>query len=136
MARIRLAILMVFVLAVAGCGGDSGPLRPETAARQAQMTDEADVDPEGSTASTGLQNDTVIEEDALAEERQLVEGAISETRAEAQPGQADDEIAVQETQLRAAADFVPYVAVGGHVEFDGSDVRCTFPFMPEGIAWC
>jgi len=132
MERIRLAILMVFVLAVAGCGGGSGPLRPETAARQAQMTGEADVDPEGSTASTGLQNDTVIEEDALAEERQLVEGAISETGVEAQPGQADDEIAVQETQLRAAADFVPYVTVGEHVEFDGSHVRVHLPIYAGG----
>lgn len=122
---------MVFVLAVAGCGGDSGSSSPETALRQAQTTDEADVDAAGLAASTGLQNDTAIEEDALAEERRLVEGAILETEAEAQPGQAVAEIAVQETQLRAA-DFVPYVAAGGHAEFDGSDVRVYLPIYAGG----
>lgn len=132
MTWIRLAILTAFVVAVAGCGGDSGPSRPETAVQQAQTTDEADADPAGLTASTGLQNDTVIEEDALAEERRLVEGAILETGDEAQPRQADD-IAVQEGQLRAAADFVSYVtAGGGHAEFDGSDVRVYLPIYAGG----
>ena len=76
--------------------------------------------------STALQNDTVIEEDALAEERQLIE------EAEARPGPADDETAIQETQLRAAADFVPYVTAGGHAEFDGSDVRVYLPIYAGG----
>lgn len=132
MTWIRPAILMVVVLAVAGCGGDSGSSSPETALRQAQTTDEADVDPAGLAASTGLQNDTAIEEDALAEERRLVEGAILETEAEAQPGQAVAEVAIQETQLRAAADFVPYVTAGGHAEFDGSDVRVYLPIYAGG----
>ena len=128
----RLAIPMVFVLAAAGCGGDSGSLRPETAVQQAQMTDEADADPAGLSASTGLQKDAVIEDDALAEERRLVEEAISETEDEARPEPADDAIAIQEAQLKAAVDFLPHITAGGHAEFDGSDVRVYLPIYAGG----
>lgn len=127
----RLAILMVVVLAAAGCGGDSGSLAPETADRQVRMTDEA-VEAAAPAAPEVLQNDAASEEDALADERRLVEGAISETDAAARPGPVDDELAVQESQLRASADFVPYVRVDGHVEFDGSDVRVYLPIYAGG----
>ena len=126
----RLAILMVLALAVAGCGGDSSPLRSETAARQAQITEEADANAEGSTVSTVVQDDTVIEEDALAEERQQVEEAIME--ADTARGQADEKIATQEAQLRATTDFVPYVSTSGHAEFDGHDIRVYLPIYAGG----
>ena len=138
MTWIRPAILMVFMLAVAGCGGDSAPLRSEAPARQAQMADEAAVDPAGLTASTMLQEETavneeaVIEEDAFAEERQQVERAIVEAETEAASRQADAQIAGQETLLRATADFVPYVPTSGHAEFDGSDVRVYLPIYAGG----
>ena len=141
MTWIRLAILMVFMLALAGCGGSSVPLMSETAARQAQMTAEAEVDPAGLTAPTISQDDAVIEqqedttteEDALAEERQQVEEALLEAEAEAQAGRADDaEIATEEAQHREPSDFVSYVSAGGHVEFDGYDVRVYLPIYNGG----
>ena len=133
MAWIKLAILMVFILAVIGCGGDSSPLRSEMAARQAQMTDEADVDAERSTLSTVVQDDTVIEEDALAEERRQVEEAIMEAETEAARRLADAEIASQEAGLKATADFAPYyVSTGEHAEFDGRDVRVHLPIYSGG----
>ena len=55
MAWIRLAILTVFVMAVAGCGGGSTPLESETAARQAATVGEADAALTGPAASTALQ---------------------------------------------------------------------------------
>ena len=133
MAWIRLAILMVFILAVAGCGGDSSPLRSEMAARQAQVTDEADVDAERSTLSTVVQDDTVIEEDALAEERRQLEEAIMKAETEAGRRLADAEIASQEAGLKATADFAPYyVSSGEHAEFDGHDVRVHLPIYSGG----
>ena len=130
MAWIRLTILMLLMLAVAGCGGDSVPLRSETAAQQAQMMGEADVDAEGSAVSTVVQDNAVIEEDALAEERQQVEEAIME--ADTARGQADEKIATQEAQLRATTDFVPYVSTSGHAEFDGHDIRVYLPIYAGG----
>ena len=117
----RLAILMVFVVAVAGCGGGSGPLRPETASRQVETTDEADADP------AGLQKDAVIEEDALAEERQLVEGAIGE---DAMLETEADEAARGQADAKIDADI--YVPTSGHAEFDGRDVRVYLPIYAGG----
>ena len=136
MTWVRLAILTVFMLAVAGCGGDSAQLRPEAPDRQAQIPVEAEVGPAEVIESTELQNDMEndkeLEEDTLAEERQLVEDAILEAEAEAAPGQFGDESAVQEARLSAAADFAPYVPTSGHAEFDGSDVRVHLPIYVGG----
>ena len=127
----RLAILMVLGLAVAGCGGGSDALRPETADRQAQMTDETGVAPaEEAAKATPLPDDTATEEDALAEERRQAEQAIAE--AEAARGQAVDDAADQAAQLERTADYLPYVPTSGHAEFDGSDVRVHLPIYAGG----
>ena len=124
MTRIRLAILMGFMLAVAGCGGGSGTLGSE-------------VDPAGLSVSTLSQDDTAtdedaLEEDALGEERQQAEQAITGAEAEAERGQAvADMAAAQEDQLRISG-YVPYVPTGGHAEFDGRDVRVHLPDYYRG----
>ena len=137
-------ILMVCMLAVAGCGGDSAQLRSEMPAREAQMADEAAVDLPELTAPTLSQEATVaaeeaaseeeavIEEDEFAEERRLVEDAILEADAQAAPGQADAQIAVEEARLSVAADYLPYVPTTGHAEFDGKDVRVHLPIYVGG----
>ena len=75
------------------------------------------------------QGDTATAEDVLAEDRRRVERAM--IGAEDQD-EAVADAAVQETQLKAAADVVPYVPTGGHAEFDGSDVRVYLPIYAGG----
>ena len=122
MTQLRLVILTALMLAAAGCGGGSGTLRPETVA----MPDEADVAPTELARATVLQ-DATAEEDALAEERRQAEQAITGMAAEAARGQAVAEMADQEAQLSRLGDYVPYVPIGGHAEFDGRDVRVHLP---------
>ena len=126
MTQLRLVILTALMLAVAGCGGGSSPLQPETAGRQAPMTDEADAAPTELARATVLQ-DTATEEDALAEERRQAGQAITGAQAETARGQAVAEIADQEAQLERLADYLPYVPIGGHAEFDGSNVSVHLP---------
>lgn len=140
MTWISLAILTVFTLAAAGCGGDSGRLGPDTPAPRAPMADETEVVPGDLTApgimpdeAANQREDTAIEEeDELAEERRHVEDSLLEADTSAGRSQADDGFAAQDEALRAAADFVPYVETGGHAEFDGSDVRVYLPIYNGG----
>ena len=144
MTWISLAILTVFTLAAAGCGGDSARLSSDTAAPPAPVVDEVEVDPEGSTAPTIMPDEGAIqpedtaegtlvdEEDELAEERRLVEDSLPEPGTPAGRPQADAGIEAQDEALRAAADFVEYVETGGHAEFDGSDVRVYLPIYAGG----
>ena len=127
MTQLRLVILMALMLAVAGCGGGSGTLRPETVA----MTDEADVAPTELARATVLQ-DTTTEEDALAEERRQAGQAITGAEAETARGQAAADVAGQEALLKRMADYLPYVPIGGHAEFDGSNVRVHLPVYFHG----
>lgn len=62
MTWIRLAVLTMFALAVAGCGGDSVSLEPGTAVPQARMTDETDGEPAAldGAASTVLLHDLPV----------------------------------------------------------------------------
>ena len=134
MKRMRLAISMAFVLAVAGCGGSTVAMKTETAVQQDQVPGQTDVDPAGlpeSTKAQDDQDDTAMEEDLLAEDRQQVEQAIKEAEArdEAASRPDADEFAAEEAERRATADFAPYVSTGGHTEFDGRDVRAAIP-------WC
>ena len=124
----RPAILAALMLAALGCGSGSVATRSEVTP-QAQMPGEADIDPAGLTGSMMLQGDTATEEDVLAEDRRRVERAM--IGAEDQDEAAAD-AAVQETRLKAVADFVPYVPTGGHAEFDGSDVRVYLPIYAGG----
>ena len=138
----KLAILMLFTLAVSGCGGDSAPMISETTALQAEMAVEAEVDsaevsaeptaPAMSQEDAVVDEEAAIEEDEFAEERRLVEDAILEADAQAAPGQADAQIAVEEARLSVAADFLPYVPTSGHAEFDGQDVRVHLPIYVGG----
>ena len=135
----RLAALLVFLLAVGGCGGDSVPLNPDAAAPQAQMGDEAEVDLVGLTESSIAQDeaaiekeDALIEEDPLAEERRQVQEALWDAGAGAERQQTDSDFAIEEARLSATADLVPYGSIGGHTEFDGSDVRVFLPVYAGG----
>ena len=141
MKWIGLAILTVCVLAVTGCGGDSARPSSDTAAAQAPMADAAaEVETGGLTAQSIVRDeaaiqpeDAVIEhEDELAEERRQVEDSLLEQETLAGRPQDDAGIAVQEASLKASADFVPYVQTGGHVEFDGTDVRVFLPIYAGG----
>ena len=132
---IRPAVLMAFILAVAGCGGGSGSLRSETAARQVPLAIEADAKPEASTESTMSEVETATEEDALAEERRQAERAITRAEAEAARKQAAADMAAQEARIATRAEnpsqidsfYVHYVSADTHAEFNGGDVRVHLP---------
>ena len=140
MTWISLAILTVFMLAAAGCGGDSGRLGPDMPAPRAPMAGETEVVPGDLTApgimpdeaANQLEDTAIDEEDELAEERRHVEDSLLEPDTSAGRSQADDGFAARDEALRAAADFVPYVETGGHAEFDGSDVRVYLPIYTGG----
>ena len=139
MTWIKLAFLTVLLVSGAGCGGDSVPMGPETPDRRSQMADGAEMGPEELAALTKLQDeavteqeDPIIEEDALAEERRQVEEALLGAENEAARGQDGAETAVQQAQFKATADFGPYVPAGGHAEFDGRDVRVYLPIYAGG----
>ena len=135
MTRLRLAILMAFMLAVAGCGGGSGVLRSETSARQVETVAEAGIAQTGLTESTISQGDSSAEEDALVEERRQAEQAITGAEAEDARQQAAADMAAQEEAKLATApedaaariSYVPYLSAGAHTEFDGRDVRVHLP---------
>ena len=129
MTRIKLAILMAFMLAVAGCGG-SGVLRSETSARQVEAAAEADTVPAALIQPAISQDDPPTEEDALVEERQQAEQAITGAEAEAARRQAAADMAAQQAGLATTPDaaaarisYVPYASAGTHTEFDGQGVR-------------
>ena len=127
MTRPRLAILMAFMLAAAGCGGGSGVLKTETSARQVETVVETDI------AQTGLTESTA-EEDALVEERRQADQAITGAETENARQQAAADMAAQQAGLAttpedaaARISYVPYLSAGTHTEFDGRDVRVHLP---------
>ena len=125
MTRLRLAILMALMLAAAGCGGGSGSLRSETAARQVSLAVEADAKP-AAAESAMPEVETATEDDALAEERRQAEQAIAgaETKAAADMAAQGAQLATRaEDASRIGSFYVPYPSAGTHAEFDGQDVR-------------
>lgn len=133
MTRIKLAILMALMLAVAGCGGSSTS-RSNISARQPGLTVEADTFQAGLAESTILQDDPSTEEDALVEERRQAERAISGAEAEDARRQAAADMAAQQAGLAttpedaaARVSYAPSVSAGTHTEFDGQGVRVHLP---------
>ena len=141
MTHITLAALLAFTLAVTGCGGGSGSLGSGEATRLDPMIREAEVESAElsesavSQADTGIDEDAedaVIEEDALAEERQQVEQAIAEAEIGAAVTEPSFDTAVQEASLRIADSYTPYRTDSGHAEFDGEELRVFLPLYVRG----
>lgn len=137
---IYVAILVVFTLAAAGCGGDSARLSPDATGPEAPLSEEAEVEAGGLTPPLIVPDEPVIppqdtaneEEDALAEERRQVEDSLLETDAPGGSPQDDAGDDAEKASLREASDFVAYMQTAGHVEFDGGDVRVFLPIFAGG----